>query len=165
MMKITIPFLVVFLLIGVCVKAQSDPITKFELYGRWVLELKDKDQFPEKSMCLPRSESDSIESSVWTDILFFANGQCKISSNSKVKLGFCANGSVDGRYKASWDYNEAKGVITITELNTSLKEFSETYPQEYAEFGTPEWTTQTKIKVIPLADNKIGLLKMAANGE
>lgn len=78
-------------------------------------------------------------------------------------LGFCSTDPVSSRYKTSWDYNEDRGVVTITTLDIIFKELNVLYPEEYAEFGSPEWITKIEYKVIVLPGDKIGLLNMATN--
>lgn len=162
-MKITTLLLVNFLFIGVCAQAQSNPITKFDVYGRWVLELEEDNQLQEKLLYLRRSESEVIESLNWTDISLLAYNQCEFNSSSEMTLGFCSTETVSSRYKTSWDYNEDRGVVTITTLDIIFKELNVLYPEEYAEFGSPEWITKIEYEVIVLPWDKIGLLNMATN--
>jgi hypothetical protein len=145
-------------LVGFSNYGQDKSITEFDLYGRWVLELGEKGQFPEKIVYTRNTTSDSISNKNWIDISLLAYEKCELASSRTRGYGYCGTqrGYVD---KHTWVYDEKKEVIIIATVKTGLKEFSETHPEEYAEFGSPNWIEKTEIKVIRLADNAIGLEK------
>lgn len=136
-------------------QAQDIPITKSDLYGLWVLELEEKKQVKEKSIYLARAESDSIESSIWNSIAFLADNECIFNSSSRATLGFCATQLGFNSDKWNWDYNEKKKVISITTVDTLLKELSEIFPEEHAKLGSPKWITQIQMKVVDLSQKKM----------
>ncbi len=104
-----------------------------------------------------RAESDPISNKNWIAISLMAFEKCEFASSRTRGYSYCGTqrGYID---KHTWVYDE-KEVIVITTVKTWLKEFSETYPEEYAEFGSLNWIEKTEIKVIRLADNTIGLEK------
>ncbi len=145
-------------IVGISNYGQDKSITEFDLYGRWVLELDENGQFPEKLVYTLRAESDPISHKNWIAISLMAFEKCEFASSRTQGCGYCGTqrGYVD---KHTWVYDEKKEVILITTVKTWLKEFSETHPEEYAEFGSLNWIEKTEIKVIRLVDNTIGLEK------
>ncbi|VAW11898.1 hypothetical protein MNBD_BACTEROID03-2640 [hydrothermal vent metagenome] len=125
-------------IVGISNYGQDKSISEFDLYGRWVLELDKKGQFPEKLVYTRLTVSDSISNKNRIAISLMAFEKCEFASSRTRGYGYCGTqrGYVD---KHTWVYDEKKEVIVITTVKTWLKEFSETHPEEYAEFDSLNW--------------------------
>ncbi len=138
---------------GLIVNGQNKSITKTDLYGTWILVLKENNHEDDGFIFVKKKEPETLKADMYITISLLELDECLVNYDNA--HAYCGNGAFSTDY--SWTFDKGLEIVNIYKSEKWLKEFKEKYPDEFKKFNMPDKYDEMELSLVVLENKNIGL--------